>query len=50
MGVSREQIIEALAVAAYMGDGPSLMLAADAMHAFDEFQTEAIRHTATSAT
>lgn len=49
-GTPREQIIETLAVAVYMGGGPSLMYAADAMHAFDEFQTEAIRHTATSAT
>ena len=29
-----------------MGGGPSLMYAADAIHAFDEFQTEAIRHLA----
>jgi AhpD family alkylhydroperoxidase len=41
IGTSREQVIEALAVAVYMGGGPSLMYAADAMHAFDEFQTEA---------
>ena len=50
MGTPREQFIEALAVAVYMGGGPSLMYAADAMHAFDEFQTEAIRHSGTSAT
>ena len=49
MGVPREQIIEALAVAVYMGGGPSLMLAADAMHAFDEFQAETARRAATSA-
>jgi AhpD family alkylhydroperoxidase len=49
MGASREQVIEALAVAIYMGGGPSLMYAADAMHAFDEFQAEAARHAATSA-
>ena len=49
MGVPREQIIEALAVAVYMGGGPSLMLAADAMHAFDEFQAEAARRAATPA-
>lgn len=35
----REQIVEVLAVAVYMGGGPSLMYAADAMNAFDEFQT-----------
>lgn len=47
-GVPREQVIEALAVAVYMGGGPSLMYAADAMQAFDEFQAEAVRHAATS--
>lgn len=46
-GVAREQVIEALAVAVYMGGGPSLMYAADAIHAFDEFQTEAATHAAT---
>lgn len=50
MGIPREQIIEALAVAVYMGGGPALMAAADAMHAFDEFQTEAVRLAATPAT
>jgi AhpD family alkylhydroperoxidase len=49
MGVPREQVIEALAVAVYMGGGPSLMYAADAVHAFDEFQTEAVSHAPTSA-
>lgn len=49
-GIPREQIIEALAVAVYMGGGPSLMYAADAMLAFDEFQSEAVRHAAASAT
>ena len=29
--------METLAVAVYMGGGPSLMYAADAVHAFDEF-------------
>jgi AhpD family alkylhydroperoxidase len=38
-GTPREEIVEALAVAVYMGGGPSLMYAADAMNAFDEFQT-----------
>jgi AhpD family alkylhydroperoxidase len=49
MGAPREQIIEALAVAVYMGGGPSLMYAADAMQAFDEFEAEAARRAATSA-
>src|SRR5512139_333431 len=33
----RDQVMEALAVAVYMGGGPSLMYAAEAVHAFDEF-------------
>jgi AhpD family alkylhydroperoxidase len=37
LGVKREEVIEALAVAVYMGGGPSLMYAAEAMHAYDEF-------------
>ena len=49
MGAPREQIIEALAVAVYMGGGPSLMGAADAVHTFDEFQAEAVRSGPTSA-
>lgn len=49
LGAAREQVIEALAVAVYMGGGPSLMYAADAMHAFEEFQAEAVRHAPTSA-
>lgn len=48
MGTPREHIIEALAVAVYMGGGPSLMYAADAMHAFDEFLTETAQHAPTS--
>ncbi len=37
LGVSRAALMEALAVAVYMGGGPSLMYAADAVHAYDEF-------------
>ncbi|HZP87391.1 MAG TPA: carboxymuconolactone decarboxylase family protein [Burkholderiales bacterium] len=33
----REQVMEALAVAVYMGGGPSLMYAADAVQAYEEF-------------
>ena len=36
LGATREEVAEALGVAVYMGGGPSLMYAADAMHAFDE--------------
>jgi len=39
----------ALSVAVYMGGGPSLMYAANAVHAFDEFQTEPVSRAATSA-
>ena len=49
MGCSRDHVMEALAVAVYMGGGPALMYAADAIHAFDEFLTDSISHQATSA-
>ena len=49
MVTPRERIIETLAVAVYMGGGPSLMYAAEAMHAFNEFQVEEIRKAADSA-
>ncbi len=37
LGVSREELTECLGVAVYMGGGPSLMYAAEAMQAFEEF-------------
>ncbi len=37
LGATREQVMEALAVAVYMGGGPALMYAAQAVHAYDEF-------------
>jgi len=37
LGATREQVMEALAVAVYMGGGPALMYAANAVHAYDEF-------------
>ena len=37
LGVSREQLTETLAVAVYMGGGPALMYAAEAMRAYEEF-------------
>ena len=37
LGAKREEVMEALAVAVYMGGGPSLMYAADAVLAYDEF-------------
>lgn len=37
LGASREQLMETLAVATYMGGGPSLMYAAEAIRAWEEF-------------
>ena len=37
LGVSREQFMETLGVCTYMGGGPTLMYAAEAVRAFDEF-------------
>jgi AhpD family alkylhydroperoxidase len=39
LGVTREQIMETMEVAVYMGGGPSLMYAAEAIRAYDEFAT-----------
>ncbi|MFA5915962.1 MAG: carboxymuconolactone decarboxylase family protein [Burkholderiales bacterium] len=41
LGATREQINETLAVAVYMGGGPSLMYAADVLRAYDEFRQPA---------
>jgi AhpD family alkylhydroperoxidase len=46
LGASKEQVMEALAVAVYMGGGPSLMYAADAVHAFEEFTENLAPHSA----
>ena len=37
LGVGRDAFCEMLGVAVYMGGGPSLMYAAEALQAFDEF-------------
>ncbi|MCR9192515.1 MAG: carboxymuconolactone decarboxylase family protein [Gammaproteobacteria bacterium] len=37
LGVSREELLETLSMAIYMGGGPSLMYAAEALEAFEEF-------------
>lgn len=37
LGVTREELMETLGMAVYMGGGPSLMYAADALKAFEEF-------------
>lgn len=41
LGTSREEVAEALGMAIYMGGGPSLMYAADALRSFDQFATQA---------
>jgi len=37
LGATREEFMETLGMAIYMGGGPSLMYAADAVRAFEEF-------------
>ena len=41
LGVTRQEIDETLGVTTYMGGGPSLMYAANAIAAFDEFSAAA---------
>jgi AhpD family alkylhydroperoxidase len=41
LGATREQLMETLAVAVYMGGGPSLMYAAEAANAYEEFLEQA---------
>lgn len=38
LGASREEIAETMAMAVYMGGGPSLMYAADALRAYDQYK------------
>jgi AhpD family alkylhydroperoxidase len=38
LGATRQEVEETLGVAVYMGGGPSLMYAADAMAAYEQFQ------------
>ncbi|MDD3326694.1 MAG: carboxymuconolactone decarboxylase family protein [Zoogloea sp.] len=37
LGMAREQLMETLGICTYMGGGPSLMYAAEAVRAYDEF-------------
>ena len=37
LNTSKEELVETLSMAIYMGGGPSLMYAAEALQAFDEF-------------
>ena len=45
-GATREEVAEALGMAVYMGGGPSLMYAAKASAAFEEFSGLAVKATA----
>lgn len=40
LGATREEIAETMGMAVYMGGGPSLMYAADALRAFDQFSNK----------
>ena len=42
LGATRLEVEEALGMAIYMGGGPSLMYAADALAAFEQFTPEAV--------
>jgi AhpD family alkylhydroperoxidase len=41
LGATRQEVEETLGMAVYMGGGPSLMYAADAISAYEEFQQQA---------
>ena len=42
LGVSREQFMETLGVCTYMGGGPTLMYAAEAVRAYEDFTADAV--------
>jgi AhpD family alkylhydroperoxidase len=48
MGATKAEVEEALAVAIYMGGGPSLMYSANALAAYEQFTEAAAARTATS--
>lgn len=41
LGATRQEVEEALGMAVYMGGGPSLMYAADAIAAYEQFKAQA---------
>lgn len=41
LGATREEVAEVMAMCVYMGGGPALMYAADALRAFDQFDQAA---------
>jgi len=44
LGAEKAEVEETLAMAVYIGGGPSLMYAADAVAAFEQFQTAAVKN------
>ena len=40
LGASRDEVLETMGMAIYMGAGPSVMYAAQALEAFDQFATQ----------
>ena len=42
LGATREEVEETLGMAVYMGGGPSLMYAADAIAAYEQFQQQTV--------
>jgi len=40
LGATRQEVAEALGMSIYMGGGPALMYAAEALQAFDEFSSK----------
>src|SRR5579859_1944534 len=45
-GASRAEVLETMGMAIYMGAGPSVMYAAQALEAFDQFSNKATAHAA----
>jgi AhpD family alkylhydroperoxidase len=48
-GATREEVIEALGMAIYMGAGPSVMYASHAIEAFEHFNAPAVAPASTAA-
>jgi AhpD family alkylhydroperoxidase len=48
-GASRDEVIETLGMAIYMGAGPSVMYASHALEAFEQFKSPASAQAATAA-
>jgi len=48
-GASREEVLETLGMAVYMGAGPSVMYANHALEAFEQFKSAAVKPVTTAA-